>query len=63
MQHVEVLSSTTKRKTVEVNGGFYSEEDMRNELGYKENLGMSARSLRACIPGSGSASKRSSSGL
>lgn len=38
LQKVEILSVTTKRKKIEVSGGFYSEEDMKKELGYKETL-------------------------
>lgn len=34
LQRVEILSTTTKSKKIEVKGGFYSEEDMRTELGY-----------------------------
>ena len=39
MEKVEILSVTTKRKKIEVTGGFYSEEDMKTELGYKELSG------------------------
>ena len=41
MERVEVLSVTTRSKTIEVKGGFYSEEDMRVELQYS--------SLSGCI--------------
>ncbi|CAK9103670.1 Uncharacterized protein SCF082_LOCUS48475 [Durusdinium trenchii] len=34
MQRVKILSVTTRSKKIEVTGGFYSEEDMKNELGY-----------------------------
>ena len=34
LQRVEILSSTTKSKKIEVKGGFYSEQDMKDELGY-----------------------------
>lgn len=37
-QRVEVLSSTTKSKKIEIKGGFYSETDMKTELGYTPNL-------------------------
>jgi hypothetical protein len=36
---VELLSVTTKTKTLEVKGGFYSEEDMKTELGYHQKIG------------------------
>ncbi len=39
LERVEILSVTTKSKKIEVSGGFYSEEDMKTELGYKENFG------------------------
>lgn len=48
MQRVEVLSTTTKSKKIEVKGGFYSEEDMKSELGYSPNIG-SNEVIRACI--------------
>ena len=34
LQRVEMFSSTTKSKKIEVKGGFYSESDMKTELGY-----------------------------
>ena len=34
LQRVEILSTTTKSKKIEVHGGFYSESDMKTELGY-----------------------------
>ena len=36
MQRVEILSTTTKSKKIEVHGGFYSEADMKSELGYHQ---------------------------
>ena len=36
MQRVEILSTTTKSKKIEVKGGFYNEEDMKSELGYHQ---------------------------
>ena len=36
---MEIISVSNKRKKVEVTGGFYSEEDMRSELAYKQPLG------------------------
>lgn len=39
LQRVEIISVSNKRKKIEVTGGFYSEEDMRTELGYKEPFG------------------------
>ena len=36
MERVEILSVTTKSKKIEVQGGFYSEDDMKSELGYAE---------------------------
>ena len=39
MQRVEILSTTTKSKKIEIKGGFYSENDMRTELGYTQPLG------------------------
>lgn len=36
VERVELLSVTTKTKTLEVKGGFYSKEDMKTELGYNE---------------------------
>lgn len=39
LQRVEVLSRTTKSKKIEIKGGFYSEEDMKSELGYSPNTG------------------------
>lgn len=38
VERLEILSVSTKRKKVEVTGGFYSEEDMRNELNYSQRL-------------------------
>lgn len=40
IQRVEFLSTTTKSKKIEVKGGFYSEEDMKTELGCSPNIGM-----------------------
>jgi len=40
LERVEILSVTTKSKKIEVSGGFYSEEDMKTELGYKECFGL-----------------------
>ena len=39
VERVEILSVATKTKTLEVKGGFYSEEDMKTELGYSQNIG------------------------
>ena len=39
MQRVEILSTTTRSKKIEVTGGFYSEEDMKSELGYSQTHG------------------------
>ncbi|CAK9074820.1 unnamed protein product, partial [Durusdinium trenchii] len=39
MQRVEILSTTTKSKKIEIKGGFYNEEDMKNELGYSPIFG------------------------
>lgn len=36
MQRIEILSSSTKSKKIEVKGGFYSETDMKSELGYSQ---------------------------
>ena len=36
MQRVEILSTTTNSKKIEVKGGFYNEEDMKSELGYHQ---------------------------
>ncbi|CAJ1428750.1 unnamed protein product [Effrenium voratum] len=37
IERVEIFSMTTKSKTIEVRGGFYSAEDMRSELGYSQS--------------------------
>lgn len=37
-----MLSTTTKKKKIEVSGGFYSEEDMRNELSYSQSFGINS---------------------
>lgn len=37
MQRVEILSTTTKSKKIEVQGGFYSEADMKSELSFTPN--------------------------
>ena len=39
MQRVEILSTTTKSKKIEVKGGFFSENDMKTELGYSVSPG------------------------
>ena len=39
VERVEFLSVTTKTKTLEVKGRFYSKEDMKSELGYHPNIG------------------------
>ena len=36
LERVTILSSTTRSKKLQVTGGFYSEEDMKKELNYKE---------------------------
>ncbi|CAK9101825.1 Uncharacterized protein SCF082_LOCUS47603 [Durusdinium trenchii] len=36
IERVEILSITTKTKTLEVKGGFYTIEDMKNELKYSQ---------------------------
>ncbi|CAL1168484.1 unnamed protein product [Cladocopium goreaui] len=37
LERVTILSSTTRSKKLQVTGGFYSEEDMKKELNYKED--------------------------
>lgn len=39
IQRIEILSSTTKSKKIEVKGGFYSEHDMKTELNYSQHMG------------------------
>lgn len=39
LERVEFLSVTRKTKKIDVKGGFYSEEDMRTELGYTAFFG------------------------
>ena len=34
MESVTILTRTSRSKKLEVKGGFYSKEDMKNELGY-----------------------------
>lgn len=36
IERVEILSITTKTKTLEVKGGFYSVDDMKDELNYNQ---------------------------
>ena len=36
---MDFISCTTKTKTLEVEGGFYSKEDMKTELNYSQSLG------------------------
>lgn len=38
IERVEILSITTKTKTLEVKGGFYTIEDMKNELKYSQPI-------------------------
>ena len=38
MESLTILSRTTRSKKLEVKGGFYSKEDMKNELGYSQTL-------------------------
>ncbi len=40
IQRVEILSTTTKSKKIEVKGGFYNEDDMKSELGYAPYFGI-----------------------
>lgn len=39
VERVEILHISTKTKTLEVKGGFFSIEDMKNELGYGQYTG------------------------
>lgn len=52
LERVEILHITTKTKTLEVKGGFFSVEDMKNELGYGQYTGS------IMFPGTGSLGKR-----
>lgn len=38
MESLTILTRTTRSKKLEVKGGFYSKEDMKNELGYSATL-------------------------
>ena len=38
VERVEILSITTKTKTLEVKGGFYSVDDMKDELKYNQHI-------------------------
>ena len=34
MESLTIISKSERRKKLEVKGGFYSKDDMKNELGY-----------------------------
>ena len=38
MESLTILSRSSRSKKLEVKGGFYSKDDMKNELGYVQPL-------------------------
>ena len=47
MERVEIISVTTRSKTLTVKGGFYSAADMKSELSYAQFLAL--HSLNTCL--------------